>query len=64
MKGSELVAEMQELIKKHGDFVVARAVREEGALYDTFEPISGVDVGQEYNAYRGENVGPKYIVIS
>lgn len=43
MKGSELVAEIQELIKKHGDFDVARAVREEGALYDTFEPISGVD---------------------
>lgn len=64
MKGSELVAEIQELIKKHGDFDVARAVREEGALYDTFEPISGVDVNQEYNAYRGENVGPKYIVIS
>lgn len=64
MKGSELVAEIQELIKQHGDFDVARAVRQEGALYDTFETISGVSVDQEYNAYRGEYVGPKYIVIS
>ena len=63
MKGTELVAEIQELIKKHGDFDVARAVREKGALYDTFETISGVDVDQEYSTYRGENVGPKYIVI-
>lgn len=37
MKGSELVAEIQELIKKHGDFDVARAVREEGALYEIQE---------------------------